>query len=67
MVVMFLYHQTSELRSMSGPSNLEVVDEPNLLLTTIGAEADATATENEICKLYQIGILIDELLDAVPI
>ena len=45
---------------MSGPSNLEVVDEPNLLLTTIGAEADATATENEIGKLYQIGILIDE-------
>ena len=53
--------------SMSSSSNLEVVDEPDLLLATIGAETNSAAAEDKIGKLDEVSVLIDEKPDALPV
>ena len=48
-------------------SNLEVVDEPDLLLAAIGTEADTTAAEHEVGQLDQVSVFLDEKLDAISV
>ena len=48
-------------------SNLEVVDEPDLLLAAIWTEADTTAAEHEVGKLDQVSVFLDEKLDAISV
>ena len=46
---------------------MEVVDQPDLLLALVGRESDPAASEDEIAKFDQFGVLLDEKFDAVSV
>ena len=56
-----------EYREVYLPSHLEVVDQPDLVLGAIRGEPNAPAPKHKVGKLDQIWVLLNEILDAIPV